>query len=132
MARWKKPPPGKATDHFAWAQEISCNHCGRIPDVETCLATARWMEQVRERLGGRIVYCNSWCRCEQYNAAVGGALNSYHVKGMAVDITVRGLSPAQVWRECKKLQSEGLIGGLGKYVSFCHIDRGPRRSWNGP
>jgi len=132
MARWKRPPYQKITEHFHWATEAACKHCGRVPDLEVVRETAEWLETVREALGGLPVHVNSWCRCEEHNAAVGGAPNSYHVKGMAVDITVRGYSPRETWRLCRELQKKGLIGGLGKYASFTHIDRGPKRSWDGP
>jgi uncharacterized protein YcbK (DUF882 family) len=130
--RWKKPPDKFATPHFHFVREIACNHCGRVPDIAECRLTAEWLEEVREALGGLPIHVNSWCRCPEYNAAIGGAPGSYHMRGMAVDITVRGYSPRETWRLCKELQKQGLVGGLGRYKSFTHVDRGERRNWNGP
>ena len=129
---WHQAPEGKASVHFAWS-EICCHHCGRVPNEGECQQTAVWLEKVRVALGNRRIFCNSWARCETHNRAVGGAPNSYHLKGWAVDITVDGLTPAQAHRELAKLQGTGkLIGGLGRYPSFCHVDRGIPRRWNGP
>lgn len=130
--RWKKPPKGQATEHFRWQEEIACNHCGRVPDIAECRLTAEWLERVREALGGLPVHVNSFCRCPPYNKEIKGATDSLHMRGMAVDITVRGYSPREAWRLCRELQKQGLIGGLGKYVSFVHIDRGEKRNWEGP
>lgn len=90
------------------------------------------MEVVRSKLGGLPIHVNSGVRCEEHNRNVGGAPSSYHMRGMAVDITVRGYSPRETWRLCRELQKQGLIGGLGKYISFVHVDRGPERNWDGP
>jgi uncharacterized protein YcbK (DUF882 family) len=129
---WITAPHGKITDHFGWA-EAKCRHCGKIPDEESVTKTAEWMERVRQALGNRPLHVNSWCRCPSHNAAIGASTNSYHMKGMAVDITVRDMTPAQVHARLKTFQGEGkLIGGLGRYISFTHVDRGPVRSWDGP
>ncbi len=131
--RWKKAPSGLITPHFSW-HEAACRHCGRIPGDMSVRLTAEWMERVRSEVyHGRVLHVNSWARCPEHNRAVGGASQSYHMLGWAVDITARGLSPYQTWVLAKAYQGQGkLIGGLGKYVSFTHVDRGPSRRWNGP
>lgn len=77
------------------------------------------MVLVRER--PRIL---SWCRCPDHNAEVGGVSNSYHLRGLAVDFTVRNMSPQQVRKVLKDWP-----GGLGAYKGFTHIDLGPYRRW---
>jgi uncharacterized protein YcbK (DUF882 family) len=129
---WIPAPQGKITENFSW-NEAACRHCGRIPDVGTIVTTAEWMQQVRAALSNQPVHVNSWCRCPQHNAAVGGSSNSYHMAGWAVDISVRDMSPAAVHARLRTMQGPGkLIGGLGRYVSFTHVDRGPPRTWDGP
>lgn len=132
-AVWQPPPRlGLITPHFSW-NEAACNHCGLIPNPDVIIETAEWMERVRTALGGRILHVNSWSRCPAWNAQVGGAPNSFHVRGMAVDFVARGLTPVQTHSLCRKHQGAGkLIGGLGKYPSFTHCDWGPPRRWNGP
>lgn len=131
---WHKAPSGLISPHFRWSTEVACNHCGRVCEEAECLNTARWLERIRsEVFEDRRILINSWCRCPAWNLRVGGAPQSYHVKGMAVDITVDGLTPRQVHNLCAKFQGPRQpIGGLGKYNSWVHIDRGPARRWNGP
>ncbi len=57
----------------------------------------------------------------------GVARNSYHVKGMAVDIKLRGRSVRQIAGAAGSLAA----GGVGRYsrAEFVHIDSGPVRDW---
>lgn len=124
MLRWKKAPKGRITDNFAF-NEAACNCCGRIIDEETIKKTAAMMEIVRVKLGHRPIFVSSWCRCPAHNTRVGGAKKSYHLKGMAVDFTVKGMTPAEV-----QAKLEDHPGGLGSYPGFTHVDIGPKRRWD--
>lgn len=55
------------------------------------------------------------------------ARDSYHVKGMACDITLKSRSTRQVQRAALSLHG----GGVGRYSrsGFVHVDSGPERSW---
>lgn len=53
------------------------------------------------------------------------ATNSYHMKGMAADIYIDGVSPAKIERAARRLK----IGGVGCYADFVHLDVGPVRTW---
>ncbi len=55
------------------------------------------------------------------------ASNSYHIKGMAVDISLQSRSVRQISRAGASLGA----GGVGKYSrsDFVHLDSGPVRSW---
>ncbi|WOT03758.1 DUF882 domain-containing protein [Shewanella youngdeokensis] len=57
----------------------------------------------------------------------GVAKKSYHMKGMALDLVVPGVSLAEVRRAAIALK----LGGVGYYPKsgFVHIDTGPIRSW---
>lgn len=57
----------------------------------------------------------------------GVAKNSYHMRGMAVDIRIQGCSPRQVQKAALALKA----GGVGYYPKsgFVHVDVGPVRSW---
>lgn len=55
----------------------------------------------------------------------GVARDSYHTKGMAIDLQMKGRSPTQIRRAAKRLGA----GGVGGYRSFTHIDSGPVRAW---
>lgn len=75
---------------------------------------------------------NSGYRRPEYNAQIGGAKNSFHMKGMAADIHVKGLTPNQVHEAIEELiaQKKMKQGGLGLYKTFVHYDiQGVRRRW---
>jgi uncharacterized protein YcbK (DUF882 family) len=57
----------------------------------------------------------------------GVARNSYHCKGMAVDITMKSRSVRQISRAALSLRG----GGVGRYTrsDFVHLDCGPVRKW---
>lgn len=57
----------------------------------------------------------------------GVARNSYHVKGMAIDIAMKTRSVRQIAGAGLSLNR----GGVGKYsrASFVHLDSGPVRTW---
>ena len=67
------------------------------------------LDPVRERWGVPI-YVNSGYRCPELNKLVGGAPNSYHLSGMAADITSRcPFHNAALFTEIRILHQQGLI-----------------------
>jgi hypothetical protein len=72
------------------------------------------------------VNVNSTCRSRGHNRRVGGARQSHHLTGNAVDFRVRG-NWRGVWAY---LRSSGGVGGLKHYGGgLFHIDTGARRTW---
>lgn len=124
------PPGGKITEHFYW-NEAACRCCGKVGELEETRRQARFLENVRLMLGGKVLHVNSWWRCPQHNDRIGGAAMSLHIDGLATDITARHMGPKAVQNRMKKAQKDGTIGGVGCYASFTHVDRGPRRIWRG-
>ncbi len=82
-----------------------------------------------ERHFGRPVTITSGCRSTRTNRRAGGARQSYHLRCMAADIRVAGVSESQVLRYVSKLPGRG---GVGTYCrnSIVHLDVGPRREWH--
>ena len=71
-------------------------------------------------------------RSPAHNRKIGGATNSYHVRGMAADLKASGLTPKQLFDIIERLQREGKIakGGLKAYNTFTHYDiRGTNARW---
>jgi hypothetical protein len=94
----------------------------------------RIMEVVREACGNREIIITSGYRSAQHNTNVGGAKNSYHVKGMAADFKVKGMTPKKVYAIVNDLMDSGKIpqGGIGLYKSWVHLDfRGKKVTWTG-
>lgn len=57
----------------------------------------------------------------------GVATNSYHMRGMAIDLSLPGASTRQIYRAALRLRA----GGVGYYPDsgFVHVDVGPVRTW---
>ena len=76
------------------------------------------------------VMITSGYRTESYNKKVGGAKDSKHVKGIAADIVVKGVSPSKVADYAERLMPDK--GGIGEYAAFVHIDvRYEKARWKG-
>ncbi len=89
------------------------------------------LEPLRTALGNSPLMITSGYRCPRYNRRVGGAKNSFHLKGLAADVVSKHKSPAEVHRVALQLQKAGKIGGVGLYKGFTHVDLGPKRTWRG-
>lgn len=67
-------------------------------------------------------------RSPEYNRRVGGARNSAHTRGNAIDITQTSFTQAQRSQFIQEAVRQG-IGGIGVYNSFTHIDTEGVRAW---
>lgn len=76
-----------------------------------------YLQKIRD-WSGTAVTINSGYRTASYNAQIGGASQSYHIKGQAADIVVSGKTPLEVARKAEALGMKGII----KYNSFVHVD----------
>lgn len=92
------------------------------------------LEEIRAEFGEPICI-NSGYRSPEHNAAVGGAKNSFHVKGQAADIRPSMGKPPEEFNSAlgrlKVIANRKCIGGVGFYPAFVHVDLGPKRRWNG-
>lgn len=69
--------------HFDLINEFTCKcGCG-FNDISLALMCK--LETAREIAGVPFII-NSGCRCETHNKAIKGSKNSFHIKGLAVDI----------------------------------------------
>lgn len=83
------------------------------------------LQDLRSSLG-RAVIITSGYRTEEHNTRVGGTAGSLHLKGMAADIVVRGLSPQELARAARQAG----FRGIGIYNNFLHVDiRQHQASW---
>jgi len=93
---------------------------------------AGYLEVIRSALGVPVKISSGY-RSPARNSQVGGVKDSYHMKGMAVDIQT-SLPTKQVKQVIEKLIQEKKIpaGGVGLYNSWIHYDfRGTNARWNG-
>lgn len=79
---------------------------------------------------GKPVTVNSAYRTEAYNAKVGGAKASQHLRGTAADIAIKGVAPSAVAAYAETLLPN--TGGIGRYQTFTHVDvREGKARWTG-
>lgn len=90
--------------------------------VENLRKTAQMMETIRSLCGNHPITITSGFRTPEHNKEVGGAPNSFHLKGMAADFVVAGLQPHQVQVILKDWH-----GGLELAPDWTHADWGPYR-----
>lgn len=107
--------------------EFECTH----PDhnhVQVDEVLLERLQKLRDTLGVPLII-NSAYRCELRNRQVGGALNSLHKEGKAVDISLETI-PIGI-DKLEELAEEIGFDGIGKYYTFIHLDvRGYRARWN--
>lgn len=115
--------------NFTWGE--ATKGLTRIPVTwkvtANIIKVAKVLQELRNtKFERRPVHINSWYRPPYINQQVGGARNSKHLEGHAVDFRVDGLSA----REVQRLLAD-FDGGLGSYSNFTHLDLGAKRRWNG-
>jgi len=77
------------------------------------IATAAMIEKIRAALGNRPILISSGYRCEALNRAVGGQVNSDHLRGDASDITAPNFGePYNVAKALEPLVNDLEIGQL--------------------
>lgn len=87
------------------------------------------LQAIRSRFG-RAVNITSAYRTVAHNKKEGGAAYSQHLYGMAADIKVSGIKPADVARFAETLLPTS--GGIGVYKNFVHVDvRKDKARWKG-
>lgn len=114
------------------SNEFACKGKGCCSKVLIDEKLVEYLQRIRNHFG-KPVTINSAFRCEKHNKAVGGSSGSYHVKGQAADIVVKGVKPAEV---AKYAETIGILG-IGLYERdkdgyFVHIDTRTKKSfWYG-
>lgn len=125
----------KLSKNFDWI-EFQSKDGAPMPDFvkENIKKLVKNLEMIRAAAGGAPMRINSGYRSPAHNVAIGGAKDSFHMKGMAADFTIRGLSIPETVLLIERLIAQGKIskGGLGTYKTFVHYDiQGKNRRWNG-
>ena len=97
-------------------KEFSCKDGSDTVRIDTI--TVDYLQMARNLIGHAITV-NSGYRTPSYNNQVGGAKNSYHVKGQACD-TTSSLGALVLARAYELMGAKGI--GYYSYSPFCHVD----------
>lgn len=119
------------SDNFK-VSEFACKGKGCCSSVKIDQKLVSYAQMIRNHFCKPVTITSAY-RCSAHNKAVGGVSGSNHVKGMAADIKVKDVTPAEV---AKYAESIGILG-IGLYETpkdgyFVHIDTRTKKSfWYG-
>lgn len=114
--------------------EFACKDGTPVPAslMPNIIRLAGELQKLRDYIG-KPIRINSAYRTPEYNKRIGGAKNSMHVKGMAADITVKGMTSTELYDTIEKLIAEKVVDfkGVGVYNTFVHVDvRATKARWD--
>lgn len=104
------------SEHFK-ANEFRCKDGN--DEILICKELLEILEEVRNHFNAPVII-NSGYRTPEWNTKVGGAKCSYHMKGMAADIVVKGHTPKEVAKIASEIMKNH--GGVIRYTNFVHVD----------
>lgn len=106
---------GLVSPHFK-AKEFQCKDKSEY--LLIAIELIETLEKIRDYFNAPVII-NSGYRTPSWNSKVNGASNSYHCKGMAADIVVKGQSSREVAKYADKIMEQG---GIIRHTNFTHID----------
>lgn len=106
---------GKVSEHFK-ASEFQCKD--KTAGILIATELIEVLEKIRSHFNAPVII-NSGYRTPSWNNKVNGSSNSYHCKGMAADIVVKGHSSKEVAEYANSIMEQG---GVIKYTNFVHVD----------
>lgn len=128
---YKKGAYTKLSENFTVA-EFACKGCGCCSTVKIDSDLVAYLQKIRDHFGKPVII-NSGYRCPTHNKRIGGVTNSNHMKGMAADITMRGVSHAEIAKYAETLGMKGIgLYETDKDGHFVHVDTRTKKSfWYG-
>lgn len=115
--------------------EFACHSGEAVPGemLPTLQRLADALQVIRDAIGAPLTVVSGY-RSAAWNAKVGGAGGSQHMRAAAADVACKTLTVAQLYSTILRLIRSGAIedGGLGRYKSWVHYDvRGSADRWVG-
>lgn len=109
----------KISKHFDH-NEFKCK-CGQAHDFHMYDGLIYILEELRNYYESPVIITSGY-RCPTHNDNVGGAKNSFHMKGMAADVKVKGVNPKDVYKHLCEVYDSHCGLGFIEYKTFVHID----------
>ncbi len=128
---YKKGADTKLSANFR-VREFDCNGKGCCDSTRIDSQLVDYLQKIRDHFG-KPVNLSSGYRCEKHNGKVANAVsNSRHILGMAADIKVSGVAPAEVAKYAESIGVKGIGLYQGADGNFVHIDtRAAKSFWYG-
>ena len=98
-------------------KEFACKDGSPIVFIDEYLWTT--LSILRTKIGKPVIITSGY-RTPSWNAKCDGAKYSYHMRGMAADIKVNGMSAKELAKELDKIVPDGC--GIIVYNSWVHFD----------
>lgn len=111
-------------------REFACNDGSDKILVDEKLVSI--LQRIRELSGNKPIKINSGYRTQSYNTKIGGAKESYHMRGQAADFYVSDIAPSVMAAYAEiALKEAGYAnaGGIGMYGTFVHVDTRIGTKW---
>lgn len=123
--------------HLSW-KELGCKDGTPYPTewrTNRAIQLAEVFELLRKICGNQPLQILSAYRTPAHNKSIGGAQNSQHMQGRALDIKPPIGFPLRIlYNHVYELAGMTAIRGIGMYPTFVHIDIRPTErliAWNG-
>lgn len=116
------------SQHLTW-KELACKDGTPYPDKfildGRIFKLAAVFEDIRHLWGKPITILSAY-RSPTHNKKVGGARNSQHMQGRALDLAPpKGVKIGDFYETIKNNADKFGITGIGKYKTFVHVDVRP-------
>ena len=102
--------------HFK-VKEFACKDGSPVVFIDEYLVTV--LEILRNKLGKPVIITSGY-RTPEWNAKCRGAKYSYHMRGMAADIRVDGVTPKEIANKLNAIVPDEC--GIIVYNSWVHFD----------
>ena len=106
----------KVGQHFK-VKEFACKDGSQVVFIDSYLVSI--LDILRNQVGKPVII-NSGYRTPARNETVGGAKYSYHMRGMAADIRINGMTAKEIANKLNKITPAGC--GIIVYNAWVHID----------
>lgn len=115
----------RLTENFVMSEFYSKD---RYPLTVVEEKLVKMLQQLRNEFEVPVIVISGYRSVAHNNSkAVGGAIDSYHQRGMAADIRINGVSLVALAKEAEKVG----FTGIDIYETFVHVDT-RQKKWRGP